>query len=101
MRRAAPCATNAVKSARTSPSKARRKPGVTGFTPYRIRQKRCTHCGECIKVCPEKAVVIVEKDREADAKEPVRTLTCTCDVSGKATGHVPACSIHDMAGAGK
>ncbi len=76
-------------------------PYKTGFTPYRIRQRRCTHCGECIKVCPEKAVVIVELDREAEIKEPVRTLVCTCDVSGKATGHVPACSIHDMAGAGK
>jgi ferredoxin len=71
----------------------------SGFTPYRIRQQRCTHCGECIKVCPEKAVVIVEKDRDADAKEPVRTLVCSCDVSGKATGHVPVCSIHDMVGA--
>ena len=76
-------------------------PGKTGFTPYRIRQQRCTHCGECIKVCPEGAVIIVERDREAPAKEPVRTLVCTCDVSGKATGHVPACSIHDMAGAVK
>jgi ferredoxin len=76
-------------------------PGKTGFTPYRIRQQRCTHCGECIKVCPEKAVIIVEKDREAESKELVRTLVCTCDVTGKATGHVPVCSIHDMAGAGK
>ncbi len=79
----------------------KKQPYRTGFTPYRVRQQRCTHCGECIKVCPEKAVVIVEKDREAETKEPVRTLVCTCDVSGKATGHVPACSIHDMAGAAK
>jgi ferredoxin len=76
-------------------------PGKTGFTPYRIRQMRCTHCGECIKVCPENAVIIVDKDREADSKEPVRTLVCTCDVSGKAIGQVPVCSIHAMAGAGK
>ena len=68
-----------------------------GFTPYRIRQRRCTHCGECIKVCPEGAVVVVEKAREHDVKEPVRTLVCTCDVSGKATGKTPVCSIHDMA----
>lgn len=73
----------------------------SGFTPYRIRQRRCTHCGECIKVCPEKAVVIVESDREAGSSEPVRALVCTCDVSGKATGHAPACSIHDLAGAAK
>jgi ferredoxin len=68
-----------------------------GFTPYRIRQRRCTHCGECIKVCPEGAIVIVEKVREEAAKEPVRTLVCSCDVSGKATGKEAVCSIHDMA----
>jgi len=76
-------------------------PGKTGFTPYRVRQQRCTHCGECIKVCPENAVVITEVDREASVKEPVRTLVCTCDVHGKGVGQAPACSIHDMAGAGK
>ena len=27
----------------------------------------------------------------------MRTLVCTCDVSGKAIGKAPACSIHDMA----
>jgi ferredoxin len=68
-----------------------------GFTPYRIRQRRCTHCGECIKVCPEGAVVIVEKVREEATKEPLRTLVCTCDVSGRPTGKAPVCSIHDMA----
>lgn len=68
-----------------------------GFTPYRIRQRRCTHCGECIKVCPEGAVIVVEKAREQDVKEPVRTLVCSCDVSGRPTGKVPVCSIHDMA----
>jgi NADP-reducing hydrogenase subunit HndC len=68
-----------------------------GFTPYRIRQRRCTHCGECIKVCPEGAVVIVEKVHEEAAKEPIRTLVCTCDVSGRPTGKAPVCSIHDMA----
>jgi ferredoxin len=75
----------------------KKQPYKSGFTPFRIRQQRCTHCGECIKVCPENAVVIVEKDREAPIKEPVRTLTCTCDVSGKAGGHVSVCSIHAMA----
>jgi len=85
------CRDNAIEGQKKQPYK-------TGFTPYRVRQQRCTHCGECIKVCPEKAVVIVETDREAGVKEPVRTLVCSCDVSGRATGHVPACSIHDMAG---
>jgi len=72
---------------------------IGGFTPYRIRQRRCTHCGECIKVCPEAAVTVVEKAREAGSSEPVRTLVCTCDVSGKVSGKEAACSIHDMAGA--
>ena len=85
------CRDNAIEGQKKQPYK-------TGFTPYRVRQQRCTQCGECIKVCPEKAVVIVETDREAGVKEPVRTLVCSCDVSGRATGHVPACSIHDMAG---
>ncbi len=70
-----------------------------GFTPYRIRQKRCTHCGECIKVCPEGAVIVVEKEREPSVKDPVRTLICTCDVSGRPTGKAPVCSIHEMAAA--
>ncbi|MDA8099393.1 MAG: 4Fe-4S dicluster domain-containing protein [Nitrospiraceae bacterium] len=70
---------------------------VGGFTPYRIRQKRCTHCGECIKVCPEGAVVIKEQSKTAAEKEPVRTLVCTCDTRGKATGKETACSIHDTA----
>ncbi len=66
----------------------------SGYTPYRIRQRRCTHCGECIKVCPEGAVLIVEREREPAEKEPVRTLVCSCDVSGKPTGKAPACTLH-------
>ncbi len=79
----------------------KKQPYKSGFTPYRIRQKRCTHCGECIKVCPEGAVIIVEKERELPIQEPVRTLICTCDVHAKATGGAPVCSIHDMAEAAK
>ena len=68
-----------------------------GYSPYRIRQRRCTHCGECIKVCPEGAIVIVERDREESKKEPVRTLVCSCEVRGKATGQAPVCAIHETA----
>ncbi|MFA4829187.1 MAG: NADH-ubiquinone oxidoreductase-F iron-sulfur binding region domain-containing protein [Thermodesulfovibrionales bacterium] len=32
----------------------------SGYLPFEIRQKRCTKCGECIKVCPTKAIVIVD-----------------------------------------
>ncbi len=73
-------------------------PYIGGFTPYRIRQRRCTHCGECIKVCPEGAVMVIEQARETEAKEPARTLVCTCQVSGKVTGKESVCAIHDMAG---
>jgi ferredoxin len=75
----------------------KKQPYKTGFTPYRIRQQRCTHCGECIKVCPENAVIVIEQEREAAAKEPLRTLVCNCDTSGRLSGKAPACSIHDMA----
>jgi len=91
---AAVCPSIAIEGQKLQPYKG-------GFTPYRVRQKRCTHCGECIKVCPEGAVIVVEKERESSVKEPVRTLICTCDLHGKATGGAPACSIHDMAVAAK
>jgi ferredoxin len=56
--------------------------GKTGFTPYRIRQKRCTHCGECIKVCPENAIYIYEETKafEAEPEKPVRHVVGTCPV---------------------
>jgi ferredoxin len=81
------CKDNAIEGQKLQPYKG-------GFTPFRIRQQRCTHCGECIKVCPEKAVVIIEQDREAVTKTPVRTLVCTCDVRSNALGGLPACTIH-------
>jgi ferredoxin len=57
-------------------------PGKTGFTPYRIRQKRCTHCGECIKVCPENAIFINEETKPlpAEPEKPVRHVVGTCPV---------------------
>ncbi|MDA8084116.1 MAG: 4Fe-4S binding protein [Nitrospiraceae bacterium] len=39
----------------------------SGYLPFEIRQLRCTRCGECIKVCPTGAVVLVA----AKASEPV------------------------------
>ncbi len=56
--------------------------GKTGFTPYRIRQKRCTHCGECIKVCPENAIYIYEENKEfePEPEKPVRHVVGTCPV---------------------
>lgn len=33
---------------------------------FEIRQKRCTKCGECIKVCPTKAIVKVKIETSAE-----------------------------------
>ena len=57
-----------------------------GFTPYRIRQKRCTHCGECIKVCPEGAVFISEETlapEDASKPSPSATQSDVPDINGK------------------
>lgn len=35
-----------------------KKPFLSGYFPFEIRQKRCTKCGECVKACPENAVEI-------------------------------------------
>lgn len=43
----------------------RRKPYMSGYVPFEIRQKRCVKCDECRKVCPEEAVVLIEKGRLA------------------------------------
>jgi ferredoxin len=60
----------------------KKQPYKTGFTPYRIRQKRCTHCGECIKVCPEGAVYIFvpAPTAEEEPAKPVRHVVGTCPV---------------------
>ena len=38
----------------------KRKPFLSGYPPFEIRQKRCVKCGECVKVCPEGAIEIVD-----------------------------------------
>jgi ferredoxin len=32
---------------------------LSGSLPFEIRKKRCTNCGECVKVCPTGAIEIV------------------------------------------
>jgi NADH-quinone oxidoreductase subunit F len=34
----------------------KKKPYLSGYLPFEIAQKRCTKCGECIKVCPVAAI---------------------------------------------
>jgi NADH-quinone oxidoreductase subunit F len=37
------------------------------YLPFEIRQRRCVKCGECIKVCPSKAIVVVNIEHEPQA----------------------------------
>jgi NAD-dependent dihydropyrimidine dehydrogenase PreA subunit len=45
----------------------KKKPYLSGYRPFEIRQKVCTKCGDCIKVCPTDAIILVD----AKVKEPV------------------------------
>jgi len=45
----------------------KKKPFLSGYLPFEIRQKRCVKCGDCLPVCPTEAVVITEAKKE----EPV------------------------------
>ena len=36
-----------------------KKPYLSGYLPYEIRQKRCTKCGECVEVCPVNAIEVI------------------------------------------
>jgi formate hydrogenlyase subunit 6/NADH:ubiquinone oxidoreductase subunit I len=38
----------------------KRKPYLSGYRPFEIRQKRCTKCGECLKACPTEAIMVVD-----------------------------------------
>ncbi|MBI4690701.1 MAG: 4Fe-4S dicluster domain-containing protein [Nitrospirae bacterium] len=38
----------------------KKKTYKSGYQPFEIRRKRCVKCGECIKVCPTGAIVIVD-----------------------------------------
>jgi ferredoxin len=45
-----------------------KKPYLSGYIPFEIRQKRCTRCGECVKACPTGAIVVITREKE---EEPV------------------------------
>lgn len=45
----------------------KRKPYLSGYMPYEVRQRRCVKCGECVKVCPENAIIIVDAGVEEPA----------------------------------
>jgi NADH-quinone oxidoreductase subunit F len=44
-----------------------KKQFISGYQPFEIRQTKCTKCGDCIKVCPEKAIILLDVKSE----EPV------------------------------
>lgn len=46
----------------------KKKPFLSGYLPFEIRQMRCVKCGDCLPVCPTDAIVIV------DVKEKVETV---------------------------
>lgn len=45
----------------------KKKPYLSGYHPYEIRQKVCTKCGDCLPVCPTGAIILID----AKVKEPV------------------------------
>lgn len=44
----------------------KKKPYLSGYLPFEIRQKRCTKCGECVAVCPTGAIEIITTKREEE-----------------------------------
>jgi NADH-quinone oxidoreductase subunit F len=36
-------------------------PYLSGYVPFEIVSKRCTRCGECLRVCPNEAIIVVDK----------------------------------------
>lgn len=45
-------------------------PFQTGYPPFEIRQAMCVKCGDCVSVCPEGAIIIVDiKEAELSAVE--------------------------------
>ena len=45
----------------------KRKPFLSGYPPFEIRQKRCVKCGECLKACPEGAIEVVDAAEHVEA----------------------------------
>jgi NAD-dependent dihydropyrimidine dehydrogenase PreA subunit len=42
----------------------KKKPFLSGYLPFEIRQKRCVKCGDCLPVCPTEAIVIISAKEE-------------------------------------
>lgn len=46
----------------------KKKPYLSGYLPFEIKQKRCTKCGECVTVCPSGAIELVDIKAKAEVK---------------------------------
>jgi ferredoxin len=42
----------------------KKRPYLSGYLPFEIRQRRCIKCGECVKVCPSGAIEVIKKREE-------------------------------------
>lgn len=38
----------------------KKQPFKSGYQPFEIRQKKCVKCDDCLKACPEDAIVIID-----------------------------------------
>ncbi|HBH62773.1 MAG TPA: hypothetical protein DDX85_13760 [Nitrospiraceae bacterium] len=47
----------------------KKKPYLSGYTPFEIVQKRCTKCGECMNVCKYGAVKLMSAREMAEAEK--------------------------------
>jgi MinD superfamily P-loop ATPase len=45
----------------------KKRPFLSGYLPFEIRQKRCVKCGDCLPVCPTNAIIV----ENVKSREPV------------------------------
>lgn len=50
-------------------------------------EKKCLHCGTCVRVCPEGALSVIERRVRVDFRRCDGCLACTRECPGHALGH--------------